>query len=172
MQSQVIIPKPSTRLDRDFFARDARTVAKDLLGRILVRDRPNRATLYSSLFKIAAWEGNKKQMAKETLYAPGTLLVLPRYAIKVLGVATSDIGVASCVTFLAADVYDRSGLREHIEGPGRLSEELEVSKEYDGVPIDFSPFWIGGEAADLDRITVTKPPKLSPKGCKGHYMYL
>ena len=167
MDYEIIIPKLSTKVNRKFFARGAEEVARDLLGRTLVRE--SKTLLYARLTEVAPWE-ESDLMAKETLYAPGTFLVLTRYAKKVLGVATEETGVPSCVTLISAAIRDRRGFREYVEGPGNLARALEVEKELDGVPIDFSPMWIGGESVDENRIHYKKPLKL-PAGCKGYFYF-
>ena len=169
MNYEIIIPKLATKVDRKFFARGAEEVAKDLLGRTLVRERGNQARFYARLTEVAPWDGSDT-MVKETLYAPGTFLVLTRYAKEVFGVATEETGVPSCVTFISAAIGDRQGFREYAEGPGNLAEVLEIEKELDGVPIDFSPIWIGGESVNEDKIHQRKPSKL-PAGCKGYFYF-
>ncbi|MBI2499168.1 DNA-3-methyladenine glycosylase [Candidatus Woesearchaeota archaeon] len=166
------IPQRSEALDRKFFARPAEEVAKELLGRVLVREREGKAQLYARLTEVAPWEDDR-DMAKETLYAPGSLIVITRHAKKVLGVATLETGFPSCVTFISGDIYDKVGLRERVHGPGNLTKALEIGtdeKELDGVPIDFSPLWFGGEAVSQDMIKHRKPSKL-PNGCKGYFYY-
>jgi len=169
MNYEMIIPRLTTKIDRKFFAREAEEVARDLLGRTLVRERGNKSSLYARLTEVAPWD-ESNSMVKETLYAPGTFLVLTRYAKKVFGVATEEIGVPSCVTFISAAIGDRRGFREYAKGPGNLSKVLEVEKELDGVPIDFSPMWIGGESVSNDRIHQRKPSRL-PAGCMGYFYF-
>ena len=167
MNYEIIIPKPSTKVDRKFFAREAEVVARDLLGRTLVID--GKTSFYARLTEVSPWDGSDS-MAKETLYAPSTFLVLTRYAKKVLGVATEETGIPSCVTFISAAIGDRRGFREYAEGPGNLAKVLDIEKELDGVPIDFSPIWIGGEPVYNDRIHRRKSTKL-PSGCKGYFYF-
>ena len=169
MNYEIIVPNLATKVDRKFFARGAEEVARDLLGRTLVREQGNQARFYARLTEVAPWDG-RDTMAKETLYAPGTFLVLTRYAKKVFGVATEKTGVPSCVTFISAAIGNRGGFREYVEGPGNLAKVLEIEKELDGVPIDFSPMWIGGVPVDDNRIHQRKPLKL-PAGCKGYFYF-
>ena len=145
-------PKENTKIDANFFARDSESVARDLLGKILVKGNMN-GMLYAQLNEIAPWSGNKDSMVEQTISAPGTLFVLPRFGKNVLGIATGKEGIHSCVTLIGGNLYNRKGLDESIRGPGNLSKALDIDKPtYDGVPIDYSDLWIGGESVDDDKI--------------------
>ncbi len=163
------ISSEKSKLDRSFFARPAEDVAKDLLGRIIVRERPSRATLYGRIQNVAAWEG-KKGMVKDSLGAPGALMVFTSFGKRMFGIATNDIGLYSCVTFLGAPVGDKAGLREYADGPSKLAVALEIDTKLNGVPIDFGPVWIGGEAVDSKIIRKSNPSTM-PENCRGTFYF-
>lgn len=165
--TKIYIPRRSEALDEAFFARPSESVARDLLGRTLVRER-NGATLYAKIQELAVWDGDKNHMRKETLSAPGTLIVFTSYAQKVFGISTDDIGKPSCVILRAATVGDKKGIGEYVEGTGMISEALDIDKDYNGLPLRHSPLWIGGQSVDENEILIRIKSKL-PKNCKGYF---
>jgi 3-methyladenine DNA glycosylase Mpg len=170
---QIYIPQKSEALNEEFFARHAEEVAKDLLGRTLVRERPNKATLYAVINEVSAWEGDKeKSMTKGALYAPGTLLVSTKFGNHMLDISTYKIGELSCITLIAASIGDERGVRESAQGPGKLTKALEIEKDsFNGLPLRLSQYlWFGGPAASPDRIAQRSISK-APKNCRG-YFYL
>jgi len=165
------IPKPSERLSERFFARDAITVAKDLLGRTLVRERPRGATLYARICEVAAYEGNTEEsMTEGALYAPGTLCISTKYGKRLLDIATDKKGKQSCVTLIAALVGDKRGVRELVQGPGKLTASLEIDKDLDGMLLKDSPLWIGGNTIEEQRILERMLSDV-PFNCKGYYYF-
>ncbi len=169
--SEPKIPKQKTRIDLDFFKRHAEYVAKDLLGRVMVRERVGKPTIYVSLEEIAAYEGKVKSMTKGALESPGTIGISTKYGRNLIDISTLDICEYSCITLISGVIFDSRGFRDYVDGPGNLAKTLEIDKKYDGVPLNFARIWIGGDPIDKDRILKRKLSNL-PKNCKGFFYFI
>lgn len=167
--SDIIIPKYSSRVDREFFARDAKMVAIDLLGKVLIVQHPNDI-YYARLCEVAAYEGKTKTTAKTATYYPGTVGISRKFGKNLLDISTGKLPQYSCVTLVSAFVENGEDSKL-IEGPGNLTDALGIDYRYDGVMIDCSPqLWIGGETIDADEIRVRKRSNL-PKNCRGYFYF-
>lgn len=155
------------KLSRQFFARSADQVAQDLLGRTIVREREAGATLYGRIHEVAAWEA-KKGMIKESLYGPGTLMRFISRGYPIMGIATNDVGVYSCVTVLGASITDKRGDRGYFGRPSHIVSALEINPELNMVPIDIGPVWIADEGLD-PTVIIRKNSSRLPVECKGIY---
>jgi len=164
------IPKSSSRIHMDFFRRHAQEVAQDLLGRVLVRERVDKPTLYVQLQEVAAYEGHTKSMTKGALESVGTMGVSTKFGKYLIDISTLDICKYSCVTLIGGNLFDARGLRQVVNGPGKLSKALEIDKTYDGVPLNFAKIWIGGESVDAERILKRNKSGL-PENCKGYFYF-
>ena len=164
------IPQRKTQLDLDFFEIHAIDVARDILGRTLVRERTNKPTLYLRIEEVAAYEGQLKSTSKGILESPGTLGISQKYGKNLIDISTLAICEPSCITLIGGTLYDRRGIREHIHGPGNLSRALEIDKTYDGVPLTFAKMWIGGEKTEKHQI---KKRNLSntTENCQGYFYF-
>lgn len=163
------IPKYSSRIDRGFFARDSRTVALDLLGRVLVVQQP-KDVYYAKICEVAAYEGKTKSTAQTAIYYPGTVGISMKYGRHLLDISTDKSDKPSCVTLISALV--ENGEEERlIEGPGNLTKALGIDNRYDGVLIDSSPMlWIGGVNIDRGLIKERKRSGFS-ENCKGYFYF-
>lgn len=167
--SKIIIPKYSSRINREFFSREAKMVALDLLGKVLVVQHPNDI-YYARLCEVAAYEGKTKTTAKTATYYPGTVGVSRKFGKNLLDISTGRLKQPSCVTLVSAIVENGEDSRL-VEGPGNLTDALGIDYRYDGLLIDASPqLWIGGETIDADKIKVRKKSGL-PANCKGYFYF-
>ncbi len=165
------IPRKKTALGRYFFERSSTSVAKDLLGRIIVHERARGGILYAQIHEVAAWEGTtEKSMTEGALYAPGTLSISTKFGKNLLDIATDEMCKPSCITLIAGRVYDKTGERVFAQGPGLLCGALDINKSYHGLPIEISSIWIGGERIDPNTIMKRKKTN-SLRNCKGYYYY-
>ena len=167
--SELKIPKQSTRIYLDFFNRHAEKVAKDLLGRVLVRET-GKNSIYVRLEEIAAYEGEAKSMTKGALEQPGTIGVSTKYGKNLVDISTLGICIPSCVTLIAGTLFDRKGLEKHIDGPGNLAKALDIDRTYDGVPLNFVKIWIGGYPVEPEKILKRKLSKV-PENCEGYFYF-
>jgi 3-methyladenine DNA glycosylase Mpg len=172
MIREIILPDKRSRLERKFFSRRSDIVAQDLLGRILVHERPDAATLYLLIKEASAYQGKIKSTSKGLLCAPGTIGISTKYGQRMLDIATGEIAEPSCVTLIGGQIYDGRGFRVAVNGPGKLTSSLEIDRNYDGLIVDLgvSPVWIGGESVGDEQILRRKKSN-TPENCLG-YFYL
>ena len=161
----------------DFFKRDSETVARDLLGRVMVHERSSKSPIYVQLKEIAAYDGfpgdNEEKARKKhgnLFILPGVMGVSSAYGNYMIDVGTKNGSEASCITLIGGDLFDKRGLREQAKGPGKLSKALEIDSSYDNAPINFGQLWIGGEAIDPDQI-LTRNKSNVPENCKGYFYF-
>ena len=177
MAEESIIPRKSSQIHRDFFERDAVTVAKDLLGRVMVQERGSKPSLYVQLTEIAAYDGivgkdleAAQKKNPNLFYAPGVIGISTVYGKHLIDVGTQGLCKPSCVTLVAGNLFDKRGLREKLQGPGNLSKALEIDSDYDSSPINFGQLWVGGDAVDADRIKQRNKSNV-PTNCKGYFYF-
>ena len=167
--SKIYIPNKTEEVPEAFFARGSESVAKDLLGRTLVRE--GEKDIIASIREVAAWEGDAMASRyKGILNAPGTIFIPIQYGKSILGLATDKIGTPSCVTLISA-IVGNGEEEELVQGTGNLSKALEIDKDsFDGLPLRLSPLWIGGQSIDSDRIIKRNKPKV-PGNCLGYFYF-
>jgi len=177
MVDKLYIPKESSKIHMDFFNRDSETVAKDLLGRVMVHKRGSKSPIYVQLNEIAAYEGfpgNDEDKARKKhgnlFMSPGVMGVSSAYGNYLIDVGTRNKDEASCITLIGGDLFDRRGLREQAKGPGKLSKALEIDSSYDNAPINFGQLWIGGEPIEENQILKRNKSKV-PENCIGYFYF-
>lgn len=148
-------------LNKDFFNRDTISVAKDLLGKIIVRNKDGicyRAMIveteaYLGIEDRAAhtFAGRKTERNKIMYEDSGTIYVYQTYGIHYLmNFVTLGIGIPEAVLIRAVEPLDninqmainRFGLsiddlslyqkRNITNGPGKLTKALDIDKELNG----------------------------------------
>lgn len=171
-------------LGRDFFARDARRVARALLGKVLVREETGSARLTARIVEVEAYLGEEDPAAhaasgrtarNSVIFGPpGHAYVYFIYGNHYcLNVTCEPEGKAGCVLFRALEPL--SGIQEmararRIElsgpqdlpkltsGPGRLSEAFGITRTRDnGVDLTSpaSSLWLGDDGYRARGIAVT-----------------
>jgi DNA-3-methyladenine glycosylase len=149
-----------------FYRRPAETVARDLLGRYLVRELDGErlvlrlveteAYLGASDRASHAW-GGRRTARNESLYlAGGYAYVYMIYGMHFcLNAVTGEAGVGSAVLLRAGEpVEGEERMRENrgwarapkpgdlAGGPGKLCQALAIGRELDGVPLGQPPLYI------------------------------
>jgi len=153
----------SQELDISFFARKAADVARDLVGRTLVRPRGQGYTRVV-ITEVAAHEGGSPIAARRGMtYAPGRIFVMPHRGRVFLNIATDHEGMASCV-------FMRSGIvvgerREVVDGPIKLANRLAITRALDGQPLG-STLWVEGDSVNSALIEESIPD-VSAANCTG-----
>lgn len=174
MTNELKIPRKSSQIYRDFFERDAVIVAKDLLGRVMVQERKDNS-IYVQLTEIAAYEGTNSKNLEEAIkknpnlfYAPGIIGISTAHGKNLIDIGTRKLCLPSCVTLIAGNLFDKTGLIKKLQGPGNLSRALKIDSSYDSSPINFGQLWIGGEPIDESEIKQRNKSDL-PINCKGYF---
>ncbi len=112
----------------NIFARKPEVVAKDLLGRYLVRKVPGSGILTATIAGVGAYSGDLGQPSRAGMnYAPGEIFMMSYRGLHMLNVATERSGVPSCVEIRAV----RFG-EELVEGSARIANRLKIDQSVDG----------------------------------------
>lgn len=148
------------RLPRSFFARPSTVVAPELLGRILVRIRPDGTRLAGRLVEVEAYEqgdpashsfrGRPTPRTEVMFGPPGRLYVYFTYGQHFCcNVVTDREGYGSAVLLRAAEPVDgfetmaanrgTSATRLLCSGPARLTQALEIDRSDNGTDLAKDP---------------------------------
>lgn len=173
------------RLERRFFARDTLEVARDLLGRRLVRVAEGRR-LAGSIVEVEAYVGEEDEAShaspgmterNTSMYGrPGHAYVYLIYGMHTcFNVVTGQTGFPAAVLVRALEpaegleaMRERRGGRpdeELTSGPGRLCEALGIELRFDGVDLcapEASLFLEVGDPVSDER--VAKGPRINVRG--------
>ena len=172
------------RLKRNFFERDTQTVAKDLLGKYLVR-RTDDGKMIGKIMEVEAYLGptdkashcyeyKKTEKTKIMYMQPGTLYVYYIYGTYFcLNVITEPEGMPCGVFF--RQLYPIEGVelmkknrivkigknyKNLIDGPSKLCMALNITKELfngkDSCSLDANLFFAQGEIINKDDIKSNK----------------
>jgi DNA-3-methyladenine glycosylase len=167
-----------------FYRRPAAEVARDLLGRLLVREHGGERLVLRLVETEAylgapdrashAWAG-RRTARNESLYLPGGhAYVYFIYGMHFcLNAVTGEAGVGSAVLIRAGEpVTGEAAMRalrglveisrparpgELAGGPGRLCQALAIDRALDGVPLDRPPLWIAAGEAVADEAVAVGP---------------
>jgi DNA-3-methyladenine glycosylase len=152
--------KLGRRLPRSFFARPSTVVAPALLGRILVRVRPDGARLAARLVEVEAYEegdpashsftGRPTARTRVMFGPPGGLYVYFTYGQHFCSnVVTGSTGEGSAVLLRAAEPLEGldvmaanrggSSLRQLCSGPARLTQAFGIARGDDGTDLVRDP---------------------------------
>jgi len=110
-----------------FFDRSSDKVAKDLLGRFIVRDTGN-GILSAKIIETGAYEGGKETPSRKGMkYSSGRIFLMPFRGSKLLNITTDKPGYPSCVEIRKL-IFDD----EIINGSGSVSKFLKISDDLEG----------------------------------------
>jgi len=146
------IDAPRTPLSREFYARDPAIVARELLGKWLIRQAADGAISAGRIVEAEAYLSSRdrachatrgKSPKNATMFGPaGHAYVYAIHARWCLNAVTEGIGVPSAVLIRAMEplvgidlMQLRRGLEKNLDlarGPARLCAALDVTKHYDG----------------------------------------
>ena len=142
-------------LPRSFYARDAATVGRALLGCVLARKvdgRLRRARLteteaYVGPYDLASHSSKGKTRRNATMFGPpGRAYVYLIYGMHhCLNAVTGDDGDGQAVLLRAADPLE--GWDVDLRGPGRLARAFAVTREDDGLDLVRGPLRLHGGTA-------------------------
>ncbi|MFX0040359.1 MAG: DNA-3-methyladenine glycosylase [Promethearchaeota archaeon] len=172
------------RLDKEFFERDTKLVATDLLGKYLIRET-SKGRMVGKVIEVEAYLGpkdkashsyeNKKTDRTKIMYMkPGTLYIYLIYGLYYcLNVITEPEGIPCAV--LIRQLFPINGIELMIEnrnvkigknfrnltdGPGKMCMALDITKtQFNGIDScsqDSKLFFTKGEIINKDSITVSK----------------
>lgn len=156
------IPTANQRLNRDFFARNPREVARDLIGTYLIRLTPHGQTLGGRVTETEAYlsEGDPAshssrgmtQRNRSMFAAAGTLYVYSIHAKYCLNVSTETVGMGSAVLIRALEplwgldsmrqARGQTEIRRLTRGPAMLCQALGITTADDGIDLHACD-WLG-----------------------------
>lgn len=154
----------SDRLDLEFFQRDAATVARDLVGKILVRKvlgKTYRARIveteaYVGPHDLACHAAKGRTRRTEVMFGPGGHVYM--YFIygmyDMLNVVTGHEGDAQAVLIRAAEPLD--GWEADLSGPGKLTRAMKITRAENGVALNGDALHFLEDAGYEPRIVLTK----------------
>ena len=145
---------------RRFFRRSAEEVAKDLLGRYLVRETKD-LSLVGRIIQTGAYEEGTETPSREgMLYTPGTIFVMPFRGSHFLNIATDRSREPSCV--LVRRVVLSKGV---VYGPGKVGDFFEI-EDLDGLLFE-DEFQLLGDPVDPRKIK--RQTRGISDNCLGYY---
>src|SRR5215218_166085 len=129
--------RATKKLGRAFYTRDAKTLARDLVGKILVRKLPDGTTVRGRIVETEAYVGahdlachaaKGRTKRTEIMFGPGGhVYVYLIYGIhQMLNIVSGRAGDAQAVLIRAADPLD--GWDVDLSGPGRLARGFHIVK--------------------------------------------
>ena len=167
-------------LPKSFYRRPAETVARDLLGRYLVRELDGERLVLRLVETEAylgapdrashAWDGRRTPRNESLYLAGGHAYVYMIYGLHFcLNAVTGEAGIGSAVLLRAGEpVEGEERMKENrgwtraskpgdlAGGPGKLCQALGIGRELDGVLLDHSPLLIArGEPAAESEIVAS-----------------
>ena len=126
------------KIQRPFFSRDAKSVAKDLLGKILVR-KLNNKEFRAKIVETEAYFGEddpasraskgKNKISEMMWEEPGKILVYNVHKYKMFNIVTGKKDEPSAVLIRALEPVNFEG---RCSGPGLLSNFLQIGKNFHG----------------------------------------
>lgn len=149
------------RLQKEFFNRNTVHVARDLVGKFLVR-RIGRRTIAARITETEAYRGphdrachasRGRTKRTEPLFGPpGSLYVYLIYGMyHCLNFVTEKEGYPAAVLIRAVDMPGGNG-------PGRLARTLSIDRALNALPADNEELWI--EARDTARVHTIASPRI------------
>jgi len=137
------------RLQESFFAQDARKVAKDLLGKVIVR-KIEGEILKAKIVETEAyfdendpgsWARLGKRNDNSSMWdEPGTILIKNVHMYKMLNFVTGRKNEPQAVLIRAVEPINFKG---RCNGPGLLTESLGISKNFNRkLILGIGDFWL------------------------------
>lgn len=159
---------PSTALPRDFYARDTVTVARELLGKTLVRV-VNGKVMAGIIVETEAYQSNEaachaykgKTERTACLFGPvGYTYVYFIYGVHfcVNLVAHDELVPAGGVLIRAIEPI--MGIGQKTDGPGKLTKALSITREQGGIDATVPGALYVGEGVQYDASEIIATPRI------------
>ena len=159
-----------TILEASFFERDTRVVARELLGKVLVRQLDGHV-MWGRLVEVEAYlgpddlaahsKGGRRTPRTEVMYgAPGHAYVYFTYGIHwCLNFVTREAGVPQAVLVRALEPGPGVG---RCSGPGLVTRALQIDRALNGAPLRPPDLYLLDDDAPRRRVFVT--PRVGVQG--------
>ncbi len=161
------------KLDYSFYDRPTIKVARDLLGKLLIRESPE-GLVSGVIVEVEAYLAKDdeashsfsgiKNRNSSMFAAPGTLYVYPIHAKYCMNVVTEQSGQGAAVLIRAVEPMEgidlmqsrrgeKIGLRDLTRGPARLCQAFAVDRLLDGVDLTTSTaIWLEDSSPELGKL--------------------
>jgi DNA-3-methyladenine glycosylase len=158
-----VSPPPGKILDASFFDRETTVVARDLLGKVLVREVDGRS-LWGRLVEVEAYlgpddlaahsAGGRRSPRNEVMYgAPGHAYVYFTYGMHhCLNFVTRPVGVPQAVLVRALEPGPGVG---RCAGPGLVCRAFDIDRAMNGVPLAPPDLYVVDDRAPKRRVVTT-----------------
>jgi len=157
-----------TVLDRAFFERDTVTVAQELLGTVLVFERPAGVTSRVRIVETEAYMGPNDRASHasrgrtrrtEVMFGPaGHAYVFLIYGFhNCLNIVTEEINIPAAVLIRGGEPLQN--VEKRTDGPGRLCQALGIDRQFTGHDITMPPLYLQAER-DLDPLDIDSGPRV------------
>jgi len=163
------------KLSRKFYSRDTKTVAKELLGKILVHETKEGA-IKGKIVETEAYLGindpgaigfrRVKNIPKSLLKPPGHAFVYFTYGNHWMLNVIAKKGLLGAVLIRALEplegielMKERRGIDEMknlANGPGKLTNALRIDKSHDGLDLTGNNLFIEGHKENFDVVKATR----------------
>ncbi|MBI3527042.1 MAG: DNA-3-methyladenine glycosylase [Betaproteobacteria bacterium] len=163
--------KEPRRLDRAAFNRTTLQVARDLLGKFIVRSYRGR-NISGMITEVEAYKGprdaashargGRRTARVEPLYAAGgTVYVYFIYGIHwMLNFSTSGKDIPEGV-LIRGILADPNGERKLLAGPGRVTKYLKIDKKLDGADVtDSKQIWLEDRGVRIPARSIKRGPRI------------
>jgi len=151
------------KLSRKFYSRDTKTVAKELLGKILVH-KTKRGILKGKIVETEAYLGVNDPGShaykgitprnKVMFGAPGKIYVYFVYGNHfLLNIVTEKEGKAGAVLIRALEPVKNIN---ETNGPGKLTKEMKITKEFYGKDITKKPLYVLNNKSNFNIVKTTR----------------
>ena len=171
--------RTSNVISRSFYARDTVTVARELLGKLLVHGETSGIIIeteaYLGLGDLAAHSAAGITPRTRVIFGEaGHAYVYLNYGIhECLNIVAEPHGVAGCVLIRALKPVDgvelmrdrRNGAKDLTGGPGKLTQALGITRALNGADVTIGPLTVRNTGISphvkiTTRIGITKSPEL------------
>jgi DNA-3-methyladenine glycosylase len=161
-------------LDREFFHRDTVAVARDLLGKVLVREVEGRA-MWGRLVEVEAYlgpedlaahsSGGRRSPRNEVMYGePGHAYVYFTYGMHFcLNFVTREAGVPQAVLVRALEPGPGVG---RCSGPGLVCRALKIDRTVNGLPLHPPDIYVVDDHGPQRRIFATPRVGIAGSGAR------
>ena len=126
------------KIKKDFFERDADTVAKELLGKILIRKLDNKK-FKSRIVETEAYFGEedpssraskgKNKISEMMWESPGKIMIYNVHKYKMFNIVVGLYGKPSAVLIRALEPLN---FKARLSGPGLLTKFLKIDNSFHG----------------------------------------
>ena len=157
-------PRPLVKLDRAFYERPARTVARELIGKVLVhrvggteyRARIVETEAYIGMHDLASHSSKGRTRRTEVMFGPaGHAYVYFIYGMyEMFNIVASTTGDPQAVLIRAAEPLD--GWQTDLSGPGKLARDMKIKRSDNALDLTGDKLFVMDDPRDRPRIAKTR----------------